>query len=91
MSEYNNTASAPSCAYAPLARYTAGYSMEVPPMGKVISGQYIVPQWAAIGYDDLTAKSPSCSGYPNIDNAYGKGAANCQTTYRTSVCGPKMN
>jgi len=89
MSEYTNAGGAPSCSYTSLGNYLEGQSMDVPPMGKVVTGQYIVPQWQAIGYDDLTQKDPSCSGYPNIVNAYGKSAPNCQTTYRTSLCGPK--
>jgi len=89
MSEYTNTTSsmAPSCAYADLGNYSADYSMDVPPQGKVSSGAYIVPTWSPISYDSLTSKVPSCSGYGSIQSAYGSDASRCQTTYRTSLCG----
>jgi hypothetical protein len=82
----NNTGSA-SCHYGTLDKYNNGYSMGVPPMGKVITGQYIVPTYDPIGYESLTAQVPSCSGYSSIESAYGKDAARCQTNYRTSLCG----
>ena len=89
MSEYNNTATSASCDYANLGNYSADYSLGVAPQGKVISGAYIVPTWSPISYDSLTAKVPSSSGYNNIESAYGSNAANCQTTYTTSLCGGK--
>lgn len=78
------------CNYANLGAYTSEYSMQVPPQGKVSSGAYIVPQWNPITYNSLTSPGNSCSGYPNINNAYGKDAGRCQTTYRTSLCGNKQ-
>jgi hypothetical protein len=86
MSEYNNSSTAPSCAYSSLGDYSQNYSMGVPNQGKVITGKYIVPVFNAISYDSLTSKIPNCSGYNNINSAYG-GGQNCQTTYRTSLCG----
>ena len=83
----NNLSSSGSCHYGQLGDYTAGYSMNIPPQGKVTSGKYIVPVFSPISYDSLTAKIPSCSGYPSIVDAYGADAAKCQTTYRTSLCG----
>lgn len=83
----NYSAGAAACSYAALGGYNDGYSMNVPPQGKVTSGSYIVPSWSPISYDSLTNKVPSCSGYADITNAYGKDAARCQTTYRTSLCG----
>jgi len=86
--DYNHsTSGAPSCMYANFYSYNNGYSMDVPPQGKVITGQYIVPTYDAIGYESLTAKVPNCSGYSDINAAYGKDAAKCQTNYRTSLCG----
>ena len=88
MSEYSGAnQGGSSCNYSALGSYQAGYSMDVQPQGKVVTGQYIVPTWDAISYDSLTAKVPSCSGYNNIDSAYGAGAGSCQTTYTTSLCG----
>lgn len=86
--DYNNFASGgASCAYANLGGYNDGYSMNIAPQGKVTSGAYIVPTWSPISYDSLTSAVPSCSGYANIESAYGADAASCQTTYRTSLCG----
>lgn len=87
-SDYNNyTSGSAACNYAPLGQYSGDYSMGVPFQGKVTSGAYIVPTWSPIGYDALTAKVPSCVGYSDINTAYGANAGNCQTTYRTSLCG----
>lgn len=85
--DYSNSAGASSCSFATLSGYSGGYSMNVPPQGKVTSGAYIVPSWSPISYDSLTAKVPNCSGYYGIESAYGSNAAQCQTTYRTSLCG----
>ncbi len=92
MSTVNNDYSGMSaggapCSYTSLGGYTDGYSMNVAPQGKVSSGVYIVPQWDAITYDSLTAPVPSCSGYSNIDAAYGAGAGSCKTSYSTAMCG----
>lgn len=86
-SDYNNFTSGPSCSYANLGNYNDGYSMQVAPQGKVISGGYVVPTWSPISYDSLTMGVGTCSGYANIMDAYGASAGSCQTTYRTSVCG----
>lgn len=86
-SDYNNFASGPSCSYANLGNYNDGYSMQVAPQGKTVTGKYIVPTWSPISYDSLSSGAGSCSGYADITNAYGSNAASCQTTYRTSVCG----
>ena len=86
--DFNNyAAGGSSCSYASLGAYNSEYSLGVAPQGKVITGQYIVPTWSPISYDSLTARVPSCSGYADITNAYGKDAGSCQTTYRTSLCG----
>lgn len=85
--DYNNSTSGSRNMYASLNNYSSNYSMDVPPQGKVISGQYIVPTYDAIGYESLTARVPNPSGYSDINTAYGKDAATCQTNYRTSLCG----
>jgi hypothetical protein len=86
--EYNNkTAGGSACTYSNLASYNANYAMGVPPMGKPMSGKYVVPTYSPISYDALTGKGPSsCSGYFTIEGAYGKGAGSCQQTYTTSLC-----
>jgi len=87
-SEYVNYSSGSSaCSYAPLGQYNGDYSMGVPFQGKVTNGSYVVPTWGGISYDALTNKVPSCSGYFDVNSAYGSDAGNCQTTYRTSLCG----
>lgn len=87
-SDYFKPASgAPSCSYANLGGYNDGYSMSIAPQGKVTSGMFLVPSFSPITYDSLTAKAPNCTGYFDINQAYGKDAASCQTTYRTSLCG----
>lgn len=85
----NYTAGGSACSYAALGNYNDGYSMSVPAQGKVTAGAYLVPTWNPISHDSLTAKVPNCSGYYGIQSAYGKDAAQCQTTYRTSLCGNK--
>ncbi len=84
--DYNNSTSGSRNMYASLNNYSSNYSMDIPPQGKVISGQYIVPTYDAIGYESLTARVPNPSGYSDINTAYGKDAATCQTNYRTSLC-----
>jgi hypothetical protein len=86
----NYSAGSSACNYAPLGQYTADYSMGVPFQGKVTNGLYVVPTWGAIGYDALTNNVPNCSGYFDVNSAYGANAGNCQTTYRTSLCGGGM-
>lgn len=89
MSEYTNYAAGSSaCSYAPLGQYNATYSMNnVPFQGTVTSGSYVVPSWSPIGYDALVNQAPSCSGYFDVQSAYGVDAGNCQTNYTTSACG----
>lgn len=85
----NYSAGGAPCSYAALGTYNDGYSMNIAPQGKQVSGVYIVPTWNPISYDSLTNKVPSCSGYSDIGQAYGKDAGSCQTTYRTSLCGSR--
>ena len=86
-SDYNNSSTNSRTMYANLNNYTNGYLMDVPVQGKSITGQYIVPTYDAIGYDSLTFPVQHFSGYADINTAYGQGAATCQTSYRTSLCG----
>lgn len=86
----NYTSGGGSCSYNTLGNYTDGYSMNVAPQGKIVSGHYIVPTWDPISYDSLTGSVPTCNGYYDIKNAYGKGAGNCQPTFLRSLCGSKQ-
>ena len=77
-----------SCAYAKLATYNKGGGLG-PKMvsATATSGQYIVPAYSASGYNTLTSKVPSCSGYRDISNAYGSGSGGaCNQKYVTRLC-----
>jgi hypothetical protein len=89
MSEYNNsTVGANACSYANLANYNSNYSLGVPIPLTTTSGSYIVPGYTAPSYSTLTHNMPpTCGGYFNIIQAYGKHAANCDTQYNKVKCG----
>ena len=84
--DYTGNNNSASCAYAPLGQYNQGYAFGFTPKGKSTSGYYIVPVWDPINHYSLIYPVPTCSGYPNIEAAYGKDAGQCQTTYRTTSC-----
>ena len=80
-----------SCSYATLGKYNAGSTLAgVPPSLAATKGMYIVPVFGAnYGYQALSHGLPSggsCSGFFNYTAAYGKGAANCSTTYKKKLC-----
>ena len=83
------TSGGAACTYQTLCTYNTGGQMApMPHNAKVVSGKYIVPAYNAIGYDALTHnRAGSCSGYFNINGAYGKGAGKCNQAYVTSLCG----
>jgi hypothetical protein len=84
------------CNYARLGAYSAGYRGIRPPVPMTtVSGYYVVPSYAAPGYDTLThGRARGCgecgmaaSGpYFQIGQAYGYGAENCSTHYMGSIC-----
>jgi len=87
--EYNNSAvSSGGCNYASLARYNANKGVSGIPVPRTnVSGVYLVPTYGAPGYNTLTHNSaPSCSGFFNINTAYGQNANNCNTQYVKSMC-----
>jgi len=87
--EYNNTAvGSSSCAYAKLARYNNGSQGMSPPVpATTVSGVYVVPAYGAPGYNTLNhGAKPSCSGYFNIQTAYGANASTCGTKYVQKLC-----
>ena len=88
--EYNNNSVAgSSCSYANLSNYNNGSQGTNPPVSaSVISGVYVVPEYSSPGYNTLSHNSngPSCSGYFNIQNAYGANANNCSTKYVQKLC-----
>ena len=85
-----STVNGPSCSYVSLSNYN-GYSkrgMNHPQVAPTTtSGMYIVPDYAAIGYNALShGGSPSCAGYFTINSAYGVNANNCSTKYMKRLC-----
>lgn len=89
MSEYNNsTVSGPSCSYANLSNYNNGSQGMSPPVpATTVTGKYIVPTYSSPGYNTLSHNAaPSCSGYFNIQSAYGANAGGCSTKYVQKLC-----
>jgi hypothetical protein len=89
---YGANSGAPSCFYASLSDYTSNYDGGVRGAVATLSGtKIVVPQWGpSAAYESLNNtinQGMSCSGYGTIDNAYGNGSANCQSTYRSTLCG----
>ena len=83
-----STVGSRSCSYQTLAGNCGNNTMAALAPGTT-SGTFIVPSYGAIGYDTLNhgRKVPGCGTYFNIMDAYGAGAANCQTSYTTRLCG----
>ena len=86
--EYNNYASVSACNYKNLGNYSGSGSTMAALPSSMSQNAFVVPQYAAIGYDTLNhgRSVPSCSGYFNIKSAYGAGAGNCSTKYKTTLC-----
>ena len=88
----DNYVSGPSCSYVSLSNYNGvqrnARSVGMPHVpASTVSGFYVVPQYGTIGYNALThGDSPSCAGYFDITNAYGKGAENCSTEFKQRMC-----
>jgi len=70
MTEYN---SSPNCQYSTLSTYngTSFLGNNPPVPATSVSNIYVVPNYGSIGYDALTSKQPSCSGFRTITSAYG--------------------
>lgn len=82
MSEYyKSSVGSASCGYATLGAYNMGAGGPLAPVPATTnaSGQIVVPQYGASGYNTLThnVKVPSCSGHFNIQNAYPNAEGNC--------------
>lgn len=75
------------CTYGTLGNYYGGRGAMAPVPTTTKSGFLVVPNYQAPGYDTLTKNVPGCGGYHNIQSAYGAGAGQCQTSYRTKLCG----
>jgi len=93
MSEYTKpSVGAASCNYASLHGYNRGQGSHPPVPAGFTPGSMvpIFPTFGTVGYASLQhgQSQGSCSGYFNIQSAYGSGAANCGgTKYLHKVCG----
>ncbi len=83
------------CSYANLQNYNitpqgAGYMNAPAVPNSTMQNVYLVPNFSSIGYNALThgLTTPTCSGFFNITNAYGKGANNCNAQYVKQSCNP---
>jgi hypothetical protein len=90
MSQYREQTSnvGNACSYASLATYNNADGLNLPGQKSADAGQqtYVVPSWGAgHGYDSLAYGPPTCSGHPNINNAYGD--PNKGTKYIRYPCG----
>ena len=93
MSEYSNQTVGSACSFATLGSYNGapqkkGGMNPVPTQMNALqtSGVYIVPAYSAPGYDTLTRGGRTCSGFLNIEDAYGKDAIKCNQKYMKKVC-----
>ena len=88
----DSTVNGQSCSYVSLSNYNGvqrnARSMGMPHVpATTVAGRYVVPDFATIGYNALThGDTPSCSGYFDITNAYGKGAESCNTQFMMRAC-----
>lgn len=93
MAQYNSEYSKPmvkgsACNYNQLGNYLGANNMMAPAVAGQISGVYLTPNYAPIGYDALThGSSGNCSSHFSITDAYGSGAGLCNTSYATRLCG----
>lgn len=79
------TVGGPSCSYTTLSQYNTPSGIHLPrPVGSV--GGYIVPSYGAPGYGTLQHGEATCSGYPDIEAAYGKSAGCCSQQYVRKLC-----
>lgn len=87
-SEYIGPSSGgPACSYNTLCAYNSGWNMGPSPHNaKPVQGHYVVPAYAAPGYNTLVKCPGSCSGYCGIGKAYGKNADKCNQAYMTTLC-----
>ena len=82
---YGSTVSKSTCgSYAPLGNYN-GSSTLVPSTSNIKNVQ-VVPEYGAPGYKTLV-HGGGCRGYPDVMDAYGQTAGNCNTKYVQRMCG----
>ena len=78
----------PNCQYSTLNTYNwTSFLGNVPPVPPTtVTGFYVVPDYKSITYDSLVGAVPSCTGYRNIQTAYGANAADCNQQYVRKSC-----
>jgi hypothetical protein len=86
--EYNNTSSVGACNYKNLGNYSGRNSTMAALPSSMNQNAFVVPGYGGISYETLNhgRTVPSCSGYFNIQSAYGAGAGNCSTEYKKKLC-----
>jgi hypothetical protein len=86
-SEYNNSPSA-SCNYKSLGNYSGNGSTMAALQPKIGQNKIVIPSYGSIGYNTLNhgKEVSNCSGYFGIGDAYGSGAGNCSSKYKTNLC-----
>lgn len=71
-----------SCNYKNLGNYSES-SSTMPALASTTSQdkKFVIPSYGGVGYDTLNhgKNVPSCSGYFNIQSAYGSGVGNCNS------------
>ena len=78
----------PNCQYSTLNTYNrTSFLGNVPPVPPTtVTGFYVVPDYKSITYNSLVGAVPSCTGYRNIQSAYGEDAADCNQQYVRKSC-----
>ena len=90
MSEYTNSAvqSGP-CSYTNLSTYNNGaQGMASAPAMSAAARELIVPTFGGVaGYNTVSGRGvPTCSGYANLQSAYGNNAGGCSSQYVSKLC-----
>lgn len=92
-SEYNNSAiHGGACSYTNLSSYNSGAqgmnSRSALSSLSSASKNVLVPSFGGpAGYNTLTGKVPSCSGYSNMQSAYSNNTG-CGSQYVSNLCQP---
>ena len=80
------TVGGPSCSYATLSHYNNGSKGMQPPRPAGTATGYVVPAYGAPGYGTLQHGPATCSGYPDIGDAYKGGGGSCNQKYVRKLC-----
>lgn len=78
-----------ACSYATLSQYNNGaQGMNLPTAGAAAGNRIsIIPTFSAPpGYNTISRGVPTCSGYSNMQRAYGSGSGGCGSQYVSRLC-----